>query len=142
MYCHIFAIFNLADRHVINYIEYELLKDTLHACVCTDIHLMRNPCKLYCQATNEKTFKEFSAADGTRCKADSLDMCIAGRCVPVGCDRQLESNATLDQCGVCSGNGSSCVERSGTLALKHLGKILSAVISCKVYFIVSIVDRS
>lgn len=64
----------------------------------------------------------FSAADGTRCKAGSLDVCVAGHCIPVGCDRQLHSNATLDRCGVCNGNGSTCVEKSGTQTLKHLGK--------------------
>ena len=65
----------------------------------------------------------FAAADGTRCKAGSLDMCIAGQCAPIGCDKQLHSNATLDRCGVCNGDGSTCVEKSGTLALKHLGKL-------------------
>ena len=50
-------------------------------------------------------------------------MCIAGHCMPVGCDRQLQSNATLDQCGVCNGDGSTCIEKSGTQILQHLGKI-------------------
>ena len=89
----------------------------------TGIQMGQNPCKLYCRAAGEGAFKEFSAADGTRCKLGSLDMCIAGRCMPVGCDRQLQSNATLDQCGVCNGNGSTCVEKSGTQILQHLGKI-------------------
>ena len=65
----------------------------------------------------------FSTADGTRYKAGSLDMCIAGRYMPVACDRQLQSNATLDRCGVCNGNGSTCVEKSGTQILRRLGKI-------------------
>jgi len=66
--------------------------------------------------------KELPAADGTRCKAGSLDMCVAGQCVPVGCDRQLWSKAALDRCGVCNGNGSTCIEKSGMQTLKHLGK--------------------
>ena len=93
-------------------------------CVFTGIQLKQNPCKLYCEVASEGVFKVFSAADGTRCRAGSLDMCIASQCVPVGCNRQLQSNATLDRCGVCNGNGSTCVERSATLSLKHLGKII------------------
>ena len=88
----------------------------------TVIQLSKNPCKLSCKVAGQSGYKDFSAADGTRCKARSLDMCIAGRCMPVGCDRQLQSNATLDRCGVCNGNGSTCVEKSGTQVLQHLGK--------------------
>ncbi|KAM6426746.1 ADAMTS-like protein 3 isoform 3-T5 [Liasis olivaceus] len=35
-------------------------------------------------------------------------MCISGICQAVGCDRQLGSHAKEDNCGVCSGDGSTC----------------------------------
>ncbi|XP_051175051.1 protein madd-4 isoform X3 [Leptopilina boulardi] len=46
--------------------------------------------------------------DGTRCRPESLDVCIGGECVKVGCDLRIGSNKKTDVCGVCGGNGSSC----------------------------------
>ncbi|XP_015601072.1 protein madd-4 isoform X2 [Cephus cinctus] len=46
--------------------------------------------------------------DGTKCHPDSLDVCIAGECMKVGCDLRVGSSKRLDACGVCGGNGSSC----------------------------------
>ncbi|XP_037781320.1 protein madd-4-like isoform X3 [Penaeus monodon] len=46
--------------------------------------------------------------DGTRCTKDSLDLCINGRCQKVGCDLRLGSKKTVDACGVCGGDGSTC----------------------------------
>ncbi|XP_039515359.1 ADAMTS-like protein 3 isoform X1 [Pimephales promelas] len=69
-----------------------------------------SPCTLRCQARGKSLVVELApkVLDGTRCKADSLDMCISGICQEVGCDRQLGSNAKEDNCGVCAGDGSTC----------------------------------
>ncbi|XP_041074069.1 ADAMTS-like protein 3 isoform X2 [Polyodon spathula] len=68
------------------------------------------PCALKCKArgTNQVVELAPKVLDGTRCKTDSLDMCISGICQAVGCDRQLGSNAKEDNCGVCAGDGSTC----------------------------------
>ncbi|XP_066557584.1 ADAMTS-like protein 3 [Amia ocellicauda] len=68
------------------------------------------PCALKCQARGKSLVVELApkVLDGTRCKTDSLDMCINGICQAVGCDRQLGSNAKEDNCGVCAGDGSTC----------------------------------
>ncbi|XP_072516790.1 ADAMTS-like protein 3 isoform X2 [Salminus brasiliensis] len=68
------------------------------------------PCALRCQARGKSLVVELApkVLDGTRCKADCLDMCINGICQEVGCDRQLGSNAKEDNCGVCAGDGSTC----------------------------------
>ncbi|XP_059362386.1 ADAMTS-like protein 3 [Carassius carassius] len=69
-----------------------------------------SPCALRCQARGKSLVVELApkVLDGTRCKADSLDMCISGICQEVGCDRQLGNNAKEDNCGVCAGDGSTC----------------------------------
>ncbi len=33
--------------------------------------------------------------DGTACGADTFHKCVAGRCIPAGCDNVLGSNKTL-----------------------------------------------
>ncbi|XP_039214825.1 ADAMTS-like protein 3 isoform X1 [Crotalus tigris] len=69
-----------------------------------------SPCALKCQALGRPLTIEFApkVLDGTRCNAKSLDMCIGGICQAVGCDRQLGSHAKEDNCGICSGDGSTC----------------------------------
>ena len=66
--------------------------------------------------------KELVAQDGTRCRTNSLDVCITGHCEPVGCVRQLYSAAVLDCCGVCNGDGTTCAAKNGTHSVQHLGK--------------------
>ncbi|XP_075414171.1 ADAMTS-like protein 3 isoform X2 [Tenrec ecaudatus] len=68
------------------------------------------PCALKCHARGQSLVVELApkVLDGTRCNADSLDMCISGICQAVGCDRQLGSNAKEDSCGLCAGDGSTC----------------------------------
>ncbi|KAJ8398300.1 hypothetical protein AAFF_G00428700 [Aldrovandia affinis] len=68
------------------------------------------PCALRCQARGTSLVVELApkVLDGTRCKSDSLDMCISGICQEVGCDRQLGSSTREDDCGVCAGDGSTC----------------------------------
>ncbi|XP_005381511.1 PREDICTED: ADAMTS-like protein 3 isoform X2 [Chinchilla lanigera] len=68
------------------------------------------PCALKCHARGQNLVVELApkVLDGTRCNAESLDMCISGVCQAVGCDRQLGSVAKEDSCGVCAGDGSTC----------------------------------
>nr|XP_017515524.2 ADAMTS-like protein 1 isoform X2 [Manis javanica] len=69
-----------------------------------------NPCSLKCQAKGTALVVELApkVLDGTRCYTESLDMCISGLCQIVGCDHQLGSTVKEDNCGVCSGDGSTC----------------------------------
>ncbi|XP_034168470.2 A disintegrin and metalloproteinase with thrombospondin motifs 6 [Pangasianodon hypophthalmus] len=68
------------------------------------------PCALNCLAEGYNFYTERSPAviDGTRCQADSLDICINGECKHVGCDNILGSDAREDICRVCGGDGSTC----------------------------------
>ncbi|XP_078346439.1 A disintegrin and metalloproteinase with thrombospondin motifs 6-like isoform X2 [Oculina patagonica] len=53
-----------------------------------------------------------NVADGTNCEKNSLDKCIEGQCTKVGCDGVIGSNAVIDRCGVCNGDGSTCLPGS------------------------------
>uniref|UniRef100_A0A6Q2YPM5 ADAMTS-like 3 n=1 Tax=Esox lucius TaxID=8010 RepID=A0A6Q2YPM5_ESOLU len=79
------------------------------------------PCALRCQARGLSLTVELApkVLDGTRCRADALDMCISGVCQEVGCDRQLGSGTREDSCGVCAGDGSTCRLVRGQ-ALPHI----------------------
>uniref|UniRef100_A0A8C1GFY0 ADAMTS-like 3 n=1 Tax=Cyprinus carpio TaxID=7962 RepID=A0A8C1GFY0_CYPCA len=89
-----------------------------------------SPCALRCQAREKSLVVELApkVLDGTRCKSDSLDMCISGICQEVGCDRQLGSNAKEDNCGVCAGDGSTCRLVRGQQYLSGSSKFLFLVI--------------
>ncbi|XP_033106788.1 A disintegrin and metalloproteinase with thrombospondin motifs 6-like isoform X2 [Anneissia japonica] len=82
-----------------------------------------NVCALNCLAVGTKFFVQRSpqVVDGTRCDKESLDVCINGRCHPVGCDRLLNSNMKMDKCQVCGGDGSTCETISGRVdrAMDH-----------------------
>ncbi|XP_022779680.1 A disintegrin and metalloproteinase with thrombospondin motifs 1-like [Stylophora pistillata] len=54
--------------------------------------------------------------DGTRCEGNKnvFDVCIGGKCVPVGCDKKLRSGNVFDRCLNCGGNGGTCVLVTGT----------------------------
>ncbi|XP_032395180.1 A disintegrin and metalloproteinase with thrombospondin motifs 6 isoform X3 [Etheostoma spectabile] len=73
------------------------------------------PCALNCLAEGYNFYTERSPAviDGTRCQADSLDICINGECKHVGCDNILSSDAKEDRCRVCGGDGSTCEATEG-----------------------------
>lgn len=72
-----------------------------------------NPCQLHCIANDSSVLANIAPVkDGTQCWSDKHDVCIEGECVPVGCDLQLNSGVVLDHCGVCGGNGSSCISVS------------------------------
>ncbi|XP_038659917.1 ADAMTS-like protein 1 isoform X2 [Scyliorhinus canicula] len=68
------------------------------------------PCALKCLAEGTALVVELApkVLDGTRCYSETLHMCISGNCQVVGCDQQLGSSSKEDNCGVCSGNGSTC----------------------------------
>ncbi|XP_026176001.1 A disintegrin and metalloproteinase with thrombospondin motifs 7 isoform X2 [Mastacembelus armatus] len=72
-----------------------------------------NPCELHCRPLNEHFSEKLRDAviDGTPCFEGnkSRDMCINGICKSVGCDYVIDSSAVEDQCGVCRGNGSTCM---------------------------------
>ncbi|XP_034298314.1 A disintegrin and metalloproteinase with thrombospondin motifs 12 isoform X1 [Pantherophis guttatus] len=76
------------------------------------IYNTANPCELQCLPTNHHFSERMLDAviDGTPCfEGNSYrDVCINGMCKTVGCDYEINSNATEDQCGVCLGDGSSC----------------------------------
>ncbi|KAH9417892.1 Thrombospondin type 1 repeat protein, partial [Dermatophagoides pteronyssinus] len=69
-----------------------------------------DPCSLTCKANGLNFVAKLSPfiTDGTRCTTDSLDVCVSGKCMSVGCDLQLGSTKKIDNCGVCGGDGSSC----------------------------------
>nr|XP_040220172.2 A disintegrin and metalloproteinase with thrombospondin motifs 9 isoform X3 [Anopheles coluzzii] len=80
-------------------------------------------CKLLCRVQDKSLYfmlKE-KVIDGTPCTfpEDSFDMCINGQCRKAGCDYVLNSDAKLDQCGVCRGDNSTCRPVTGRL---NLGK--------------------
>lgn len=58
-------------------------------------------------------------------KTEKLDdaTCTCPVLQPVGCDGELYSSKTVDRCGVCGGNGTSCQRISGSYrkALTQLG---------------------
>ncbi|XP_061763783.1 A disintegrin and metalloproteinase with thrombospondin motifs 6 isoform X2 [Nerophis ophidion] len=72
-------------------------------------------CALNCLAEGYNFYTERTPAvvDGTRCQADSLDICINGECKHVGCDNVLASDAKEDRCRVCGGDGSTCEATEG-----------------------------
>ncbi|KAI7793269.1 A disintegrin and metalloproteinase with thrombospondin motifs 6 [Triplophysa rosa] len=92
------------------------------------------PCALNCLAEGYNFYTERSPAviDGTRCQADSLDICINGECKHVGCDNILGSDAKEDRCRVCGGDGSTCevseglfndsLPRGGYMEVVHIPK--------------------
>ncbi|XP_045216235.2 ADAMTS-like protein 1 isoform X1 [Mercenaria mercenaria] len=69
-----------------------------------------HPCALSCIAEGTQMIAILApkVLDGTRCYNSTLNMCINGKCVPVGCDHVLHSKVTEDSCGVCGGDNSTC----------------------------------
>lgn len=67
-------------------------------------------CKLYCQdhETSAHFLLKDRVTDGIPCWEESFDVCVNGVCENAGCDRVLGSNKTLDRCGICGGDSSTC----------------------------------
>ncbi|XP_014669308.1 PREDICTED: papilin-like isoform X4 [Priapulus caudatus] len=78
-------------------------------------------CDLNCRPRTEKFYYKFAAAvDGTRCNAESTDICVNGICRPVGCDKLLGSSAKEDKCRECGGDGSTCKTVEGLFDISNL----------------------
>ncbi|XP_067105314.1 LOW QUALITY PROTEIN: A disintegrin and metalloproteinase with thrombospondin motifs 18 [Osmerus mordax] len=78
-------------------------------------------CKLYCIAEDFDFFFAMSSKvkDGTSCSNHRDGVCIEGVCESVGCDQVLGSRASLDACGVCKGDNSTCKFYKGHYILQH-----------------------
>ncbi|XP_015758769.1 PREDICTED: A disintegrin and metalloproteinase with thrombospondin motifs 6-like, partial [Acropora digitifera] len=76
-------------------------------------------CTLYCRI-GRAVYPRGIVEDGTRCHSDpsNLDVCIEGQCRRVGCDSVLDSNALVDRCGICGGDG-ECVKIQGSYSKSH-----------------------
>ncbi|XP_076853855.1 ADAMTS-like protein 2 [Brachyhypopomus gauderio] len=78
------------------------------------VHISSNPCDLHCTTSDGQRQLMVPARDGTSCKYSSYrGVCVDSRCEPIGCDGILFSPNTLDKCGVCRGDGSSCSRVNG-----------------------------
>lgn len=74
---------------------------------------LKNKCVLGCFIKGTGLGFAFgNVVDGTECEKNSLDKCIEGQCTKVGCDGVIGSDAVVDRCGVCNGDGSSCLPGS------------------------------
>ncbi|XP_029182362.2 A disintegrin and metalloproteinase with thrombospondin motifs 6-like [Acropora millepora] len=70
---------------------------------------LKNKCVLGCFIKGTGLGFAFgNVVDGTDCEKNSIDKCIEGQCTKVGCDGVIGSNAVVDRCGLCNGDGSSC----------------------------------
>ncbi|XP_060156189.1 ADAMTS-like protein 2 isoform X3 [Globicephala melas] len=88
------------------------------------VHISSKPCDLHCTTVDGQRQLMVPARDGTSCKlADLRGVCVSGKCEPIGCDGVLFSTHTLDKCGVCQGDGSSCTHVTGNYRKgnTHLG---------------------
>ncbi|XP_067401591.1 A disintegrin and metalloproteinase with thrombospondin motifs 12 [Emydura macquarii macquarii] len=76
------------------------------------VYSTANPCELHCRPVDGQFSEKMldAVSDGTPCFEGSnfRDICINGMCKTVGCDYEINSNATEDRCGVCLGDGSAC----------------------------------
>ncbi|XP_075434930.1 ADAMTS-like protein 2 isoform X2 [Ascaphus truei] len=88
------------------------------------VHISSKPCDLQCTTVDGHRQLMVQARDGTSCKySDYRGVCVSGKCEPIGCDGVLFSTHTLDKCGVCQGDGSSCIHVTGNYrkGASHLG---------------------
>jgi len=70
-------------------------------------------CRLYCRQGRFIVYPKGIVKDGTRCQYGQVtknDICIGGKCVPVGCDYGIESGFSFDRCGVCNGDSTKCTQ--------------------------------
>ncbi|XP_053225875.1 ADAMTS-like protein 4 [Podarcis raffonei] len=67
-------------------------------------------CELNCRPIGYRFYVRHTekVQDGTPCESSSQDICVAGQCLTPGCDGVLGSNRTLDSCGVCGGDHTTC----------------------------------
>ncbi|MEE6495805.1 hypothetical protein FKM82_002151 [Ascaphus truei] len=87
------------------------------------------PCDLQCTSSTRERQLLVPAHDGTSCRDRTYQgVCISGKCEPVGCDGKLHSARSLDRCGVCGGDGSTCYRVSGSFRKCVLGYALITTI--------------
>ncbi|XP_044011690.1 papilin isoform X3 [Aphidius gifuensis] len=74
-----------------------------------------NKCELNCMPKGERFFyrHKLTVIDGTPCEIEKNDVCVEGKCMSVGCDLMLGSNAKEDACRECDGDGSKCTTAKG-----------------------------
>ncbi|XP_065332270.1 papilin isoform X3 [Cloeon dipterum] len=79
-----------------------------------------NNCELNCMPRGERFFNGFAkkVVDGTRCNDETLDVCVEGTCMPVGCDLFLGSSLREDKCRDCGGNNSGCITVSKIISFE------------------------
>uniref|UniRef100_K1QGM7 Thrombospondin type-1 domain-containing protein 4 n=1 Tax=Magallana gigas TaxID=29159 RepID=K1QGM7_MAGGI len=67
-------------------------------------------CDLTCRADRYGFYNTFPehAQNGALCNTNQGSVCLEGVCTEVGCDDVVGSQSTLDLCGVCNGDGSTC----------------------------------
>ncbi|XP_074523419.1 thrombospondin type-1 domain-containing protein 4 [Halichoeres trimaculatus] len=72
-------------------------------------------CELNCRAIGFRFYVQQSdrVIDGTPCGKNDSSLCVAGKCVSLGCDDYLGSGKVMDKCGVCGGDNTSCRLVSG-----------------------------
>lgn len=58
--------------------------------------------------------------DGTECRPYSSSVCVKGKCVRTGCDGIIGSKLQFDKCGICGGDGNSCIKVAGNFTKKRL----------------------
>ncbi|KAK1875253.1 ADAMTS-like protein 2, partial [Dissostichus eleginoides] len=90
------------------------------------ISISNKPCDLQCTTMSGERQLLVPAHDGTFCRDTKYHgVCIEGKCQAVGCDGELYSSRTVDRCGMCGGNGTSCQRISGSYrkALTQLGYV-------------------
>ncbi|TRY92782.1 hypothetical protein DNTS_024853 [Danionella cerebrum] len=77
--------------------------------------LPKDACKLTCRAKGTGYYVVFSqrVVDGTECRPFSSSVCVKGKCVRTGCDGIIGSKLQFDKCGVCGGDGNSCIRVAG-----------------------------
>ncbi|XP_066961626.1 thrombospondin type-1 domain-containing protein 4-like isoform X4 [Macrobrachium rosenbergii] len=76
-------------------------------------------CALNCRAVGLSFYATLNQTviDGTRCgNSDSNKICVAGRCMEIGCDNVLGSGNRFDSCGICGGDNSTCRIISGVFS--------------------------
>ncbi|XP_061669446.1 A disintegrin and metalloproteinase with thrombospondin motifs 17 isoform X2 [Syngnathoides biaculeatus] len=68
------------------------------------------PCALFCSPAGRDVPVPTAdrVMDGTPCGPFEADLCVNGRCRPIGCDGVVGSSSKEDVCGVCNGDGRSC----------------------------------
>jgi hypothetical protein len=60
-----------------------------------------------------------------------IDSSIISELKKLGCDFELDSNATSDRCGVCNGDTSTCTVIAGTTTVNDTSGILFSMLKSK-----------